>query len=229
MDRARRLWADLARVPVVFPERGEASVVASPGSWMCPPGWAGIVALDGALLATVPEPGMVEPLRGALLRHLDLDLARLARRLPVREVLGPAALAYLDDDDFVAAHGEVEILPAGHPDVLALIASVDERDAAECGLEEVDSPVFVLREGREVIAASGHRTWLDTAAHLSVLTASGHRGRGLARMVASAAVAHALGKGLLPQWRARPEASRRVARALGFQEYGEQISVHLTT
>jgi hypothetical protein len=33
--------------------------------------------------------------------------------------------------------------------------------------------------------------------------------------------------GLLPQWRARPEPSRRVARALGFRELGAQLSIRL--
>ncbi|WP_220505371.1 hypothetical protein [Microbispora sp. H10830] len=44
-------------------------------------------------------------------------------------------------------------------------------------------------------------------------------------MVASAAAADALADGLLPQWRARPEPSRRVARALGFRDTGAQISL----
>lgn len=43
----------------------------------------------------------------------------------------------------------------------------------------------------------------------------------------SAAVAHALTAGLLPQWRARAQASRRVARALGLRELGSQLSVRL--
>ncbi|WP_437441411.1 GNAT family N-acetyltransferase [Streptomyces aureus] len=53
------------------------------------------------------------------------------------------------------------------------------------------------------------------------------RGRRLARHAGSAAVAHALAAGLLPQWRARPPASRRVARSLGFRELGSQLSVRL--
>ncbi|NEB68512.1 GNAT family N-acetyltransferase, partial [Streptomyces fulvissimus] len=51
--------------------------------------------------------------------------------------------------------------------------------------------------------------------------------RGLARQVASEATAHALAAGLLPQWRARPAASRRVAAALGYRELGAQLSVRL--
>lgn len=62
-------------------------------------------------------------------------------------------------------------------------------------------------------------------AHLSVLTAPAARGRGLARVTGSAAVAHALAAGLLPQWRARSLASRRVAAALGFTELGAQLSI----
>jgi hypothetical protein len=53
------------------------------------------------------------------------------------------------------------------------------------------------------------------------------RGRGLARTVGAAAVAHALDAGLLVQWRARAAASRRVAAVLGFRELGTQLSVEM--
>jgi RimJ/RimL family protein N-acetyltransferase len=87
----------------------------------------------------------------------------------------------------------------------------------------------VLRDGGSgaVTAACGYRRWPARLAHLCVLTAPQQRGRGLARTVAGAAVAHALDNGFLPQWRARPEPSRRVARALGFRELGAQLSVRL--
>ncbi|MEO3795898.1 GNAT family N-acetyltransferase [Nonomuraea sp. B10E15] len=228
------------------------SVVVSPKSWMCPPGWTGVVALNGAILATVPSADLVEPVQGALIRHLaraSIDLALLPPQLPVLDLLGPATLAYLEAEDFVAAHTDAEVeslpvghhdvrelvasvdkvesLPVGHHDVRELVASVDKQDADECTLEEITSEAFVIREGRKVVAAAGYQQWLSMAAHVSVLTAREHRGRGLARRVASAAVADALASGLLPQWRARPEPSRRVARALGFREFGSQISIHL--
>jgi len=60
-----------------------------------------------------------------------------------------------------------------------------------------------------------------------VLTAPERRGLGLARVVASAAVADSLANRLLPQWRARPEPSRLVARALGFRELGGQLSIQI--
>ncbi|MES9512173.1 GNAT family N-acetyltransferase [Streptomyces sp. NPDC000609] len=62
-----------------------------------------------------------------------------------------------------------------------------------------------------MVAAAGCRSWPQSVAHLSVLVAPHCRGRRLARAVASAAVAHALDAGLLPQWRARPYPSQRVA------------------
>ena len=230
LDRARLLWAALARVPVTFPGPGDVAVVVSPESWLCPPGWTGVVTLDGAALVTVPDADLAEPLRGALLAgRMDPALlpSLLPARLAVRDVLGPATLAYLDAGDFAPAHTgtRVERLPAGHPDVGALAAAAGEQDAGESGVEEISSAVWVLRDGRDVVAAAGYRPWLDTTAHVSVLTAARYRRRGLARVVASAAVADALARGLLPQWRARPEPSRRVARALGFREAGAQISL----
>ncbi|WP_431925937.1 GNAT family N-acetyltransferase [Nonomuraea jabiensis] len=245
LDRARDLWAGLAGSPVTFPANGDVKVVVSPGSSLCPPGWTGVVTLGGAILATVPDTGLAEPVRRALLDLGDTGLAAPARRtlpdlgdaglarlpglLPVLDVLGPATLAYLDTGDFVPAPATagVDRLPADHPAIRALLASVPAEEADESGLEEISSAAYAVREGRDVLAAAGFRPWLDMAAHVSVLTAPRCRGRGLARLAASAAVADALAIGLLPQWRARPEPSRRVARALGFREHGAQISIRL--
>lgn len=102
-----------------------------------------------------------------------------------------------------------------------------EEDADESGIEDVTSPVFVVRDGAAVVAAAGYRAWPGATAHISVLTDQRLRGRGLAGRVASAAVAHARADGLLPQWRARREASRKVARALGFRALGQQLSLRL--
>ncbi|MET7870730.1 GNAT family N-acetyltransferase [Streptomyces cyaneofuscatus] len=78
-------------------------------------------------------------------------------------------------------------------------------DHRESGLEEITSPVFVVRDGgARVLAAAGYAHWPRGTAHVCVLTAPDARGRGLARQVASEATAHALAAGLLPQWRARP-------------------------
>jgi RimJ/RimL family protein N-acetyltransferase len=113
--------------------------------------------------------------------------------------------------------------------VRGFLSAADPDDAAESGLAEITSPAFAVRDHGQIAAVAGYRDWPCATAHLSVLTATPARGRGLARLVASAAVTHAIGAGKLPQWRARPEPSRRVARALGFREVGSQLSIRLIT
>lgn len=105
--------------------------------------------------------------------------------------------------------------------------AADAGDVEESGIQEITTPAFAVREHGQVVAAAGYRDWPCGTAHLCVLTASAARGRGLARAVASAAVAHAVQQGRLPQWRARLQASRRVAHALGFRELGFQVSIRL--
>ncbi|WP_406457123.1 GNAT family N-acetyltransferase [Streptomyces sp. NBC_00876] len=234
MARARLLWESLAGVPVSFAAAGGPAVVTAPASALCPPGWVGIVLLGDAAVVTAPTDGVAGAIRRALAgvpAPSLTDPGAMARAWPVAEVLGPATLAYLSADDFHPSRpggAEADRLPAGHGDLLRLLASVSEEDAGECGLDEITSPAFVVRDGAAVVAAAGYRDWPGDTAHLCVLTAPHVRGRGLARQVASAATAHALAAGCLPQWRARPAASRGVARALGFRELGTQLSVRGT-
>lgn len=229
---ARELWEDLARVPVSFPPKGGVNVVVSAESRLCPPGWVGVVALGGSAIATAPNERVAETLRAALAGlpvEAMVDAASLHDALPVARVLGPASLSYVSPQGFrpVAAASDVAHLLGDHPAVRGLERAAGHEDAAEAALDEITSPAFVVREHGDVVAAAGYRIWPRRTAHLSVLTAPAARGRGLARTVASAAVAHALAAGLLPQWRARPRASRRVAAALGFEELGVQLSVEL--
>ncbi|MBZ4322873.1 GNAT family N-acetyltransferase [Streptomyces huiliensis] len=229
--RARDLWTELASAPVRFPSAARVRVALSPRSRLCPPSWTGIVVLGDAGIATVPNERDAELMAGAA-RKLPpeelVDPDRLHRVLPVLDVLGPASLSYLDPADFRPRHEgtTVEVMPRG--DWLStLLARTGEADAEESGLADITSPACVLRDGDDVIAAAGFRAWPRSVAHLSVLVAPDRRGRGLARTVASAAVAHALDAGWLPQWRARTRPSQRVARALEFRELGVQLSIRL--
>ncbi|MEU6440528.1 GNAT family N-acetyltransferase [Streptomyces sp. NPDC047046] len=224
---ARELWAELAGIPGEFPSTpGGVRVAVAPDSRLCPSGWVGVVTLGGASLVTVPDEAAAEPLRGTR----ALTEAALRERLPVGAVLGPAALSYVSGDAFrpVAPGGpQVEQLPSGLVDLAELERAAGEEDAGEADLGGITSPVFVVHEHGRPVAASGYAHWPHRTAHLCVLTAPGTRGRGLARTTASAATAHALAAGLLPQWRARPPASRRVAATLGYLELGTQLSLRL--
>lgn len=233
--RARLLWTHCAAVPVQFPAAGEVAVVVSPQSMMCPRGWVGIAVIGDAAIATAPTDEAAATVRRELSGMSIADLVngrRVLKALPTQRALGPAALAYLDEADFrptsEPAFGEVGRVPVDDPVLRAFDASVPQEDADEAAILDVTSPAFVVRDGDRVIAASGYRTWPCGIAHIAVLTAPEARGRGLAKATGAVATRHALDAGLTPQWRARPPASRRVARALGFRELGTQISVLLS-
>ncbi|MFF3766694.1 GNAT family N-acetyltransferase [Streptomyces sp. NPDC001922] len=232
LDRAREPWIELAVKPVRFSATDGVNVAVSPGSRLCPPLWTGIVVLGDAGIVTVPSDRIAELMAGAA-RKLSyqeiVDADRLREVLPVLDVLGPASLFYLDRADFQPMHAgaAVEEVPGDDDGLAALLARAGEEDAGESGLDDITSPACVLRDGDDVVAAAGYGAWSQSVAHLSVLVAPHCRGRGLARAVASAAVARALDAGLLPQWRARPHPSKRVALALGFRELGAQLSTRL--
>lgn len=231
VDRARELWTELAGVPIAFPAAVGIEVVVSPGSRLCPPGWAGIVALGGSGIATAPDDGVAAALRNALAKlpvDAVTDVDRLDTELAVVDVLGPATLAYLDEREFRPVAGAVEALAADHDDVSGLLASVPEEEADESGIAEISSLAYVIRNGSEIAAVAGYKRWPASVAHVCVLSAPQHRGRGLARAAASGAVTDALTNGLLPQWRARLVQSRRIAQALGFRELGAQLSVRIS-
>lgn len=232
LGRARRIWQGLAGAPVQFGALG-LDVVVAPDSLLCPPGWSGVVVLGDAAIATAPTEEDAEVVRrvcGSLPVGSMTGGRTLRDRLSPAEMRGPATLAFCDDDGFRRADGDraaAEGIPGDHPDLRTFLGAVPPDDADESGLAEITSPAFVVRIGGSVVAAAGYQRWPGDAAHLGVLTSPGHRERGLARVAASAAVADALAVGLLPQWRARSEPSRRVARALGFERLGAQVSFRL--
>ena len=231
--RARGLWEHLASAPVSFAPEGGVRVVVSADSGMCPPGWVGAVVLGGSAIVTAPGEPAAATVRAALsglpaASVADADTVRAL--LSVARLLGPAALAYVSADGFrpVPPGGPtVAQLPGDHPALRSLEQLAGTEDAEEAGLDEITSPAFAVRENGRVVAAAGYRRWPSRTAHISVLTAPDCRGQGLARVAGSAATAHALAADLLPQWRARVPASRRVALALGFRELGAQLSIEL--
>jgi GNAT acetyltransferase len=230
--RVRADWERLAGVPVVFAP--VLSVAVSPRSRLCPPGWVGLVVIADAAIATVPDAGTAQIMQQALsiVPAASLtDLGVLNSELVITDMLGPATLAYLDAADFRPPSGpaSTETLDLSDPALGPLRSDAATGDLDESGIVEITSPAFVIREQDQIVAAAGYRDWPGQVAHMSVLTAAHTRGRGLGSVAASAAVAHALRENKLPQWRARPQASRQIARRLGFQELGSQVSLRLAT
>lgn len=172
---------------------------------------------------------LIEQALGGLPAASLTDAYVLRSRLPVAAILGPASLAYLDPAEFRPQPGDAVVTPLSpdNPSFRQFVLAADPGEVEESGIDEITSPAFAVRERGQVVAAVGYRDWPRHTAHLSALTVAVARDRGLARAAASAAVAHALADGKLPQWRAHPMASRRVARALGFSELGFQVSIRL--
>jgi len=228
--RSRALWEGLASAPAEFAPT--LRVVVSPGSRLCPPRWVGLVVIADEVLATAPAAGVASTVQQALeaLPAASLTDARILRsQLQVAEMLGPACLAYLDPGAFRPQRAPVAVrqLQLRDRDLREFITRSGCEDIDESGIDEITSPAFAAWQRGTITSVAGYRHWPGGVAHLSVMTAAAARGQGLARAVASAAVAHAIQHGKLPQWRARLEASRRIARSLGFQELGSQVSVHI--
>lgn len=229
--RARILWETMAGAPVEF--AAVVKVATSAGSHLCPPGWTGIVVIDGAAIAVAPDPGAAREVQRALhgLPAASLtDAGLLSARLRILQVLGPAALAYLDPADFRPQDGSArtDALDPSDPELEEFLAAEHPAEVDESGVREISSAAFAVRERGRLAAVAGYSDWPCRTAHLCVLTGASARGRGLARIAASAAAGHALSEGMLPQWRARVEPSKRVARALGFRELGSQLSIRVS-
>jgi hypothetical protein len=234
ISAARSLWSGLAGDRLRFGDG--VTVVLEPRSQLCPEGFVGVVSIGDGVLATVPAPGLAAPV-AAVLESVPIGGATMVSTFEaafdVGALLGPAALAYVDAAAFrpvVLRQGwRIERVAPDSARFTAFLAGSPSDEADESGLADATSAVALVLDGDDtVIAASGWHTWPRRTAHVGVLTAPHTRCRGAGRAAASAAVTEALAAGLLPQWRARIPASRRVASALGFIEVGAQLSLQVT-
>jgi GNAT superfamily N-acetyltransferase len=235
---ARALWGGLAGSP--WTDDG-VHVRVAPASRLCPDGFVGVVTIGAGALVTVPDEALLDPARAVVLDAPVADLTDPAtwRDLVPDVLLGPARLAYARPGDLHDGSGRhpgsgsgdqpappVELVAPDDAGVRALLAEVPPDEADESGVDGVTSPTAVERDdaGR-VVAAAGWVAWPGGAAHVCVLVAPEVRGRGAAVRVGRAAVAHAWSEGRLVQWRARPGPSVSVARRLGLQDLGAQLSL----
>ena len=222
-------WRRLAGATDVSANDAQLHVVVNPESGVAPRGWAGIIAIGDVVTATVPVTEFYEPFAVALDAITSEDLvtpAALIERLPpVSATLGPAYLFYPPAGYAVPTTAGEE---AHRQQIDGLIAAAAPEDLDESGIAHIESAAFVSRaDDGNIVSACGYRRWPNGVAHISALTHPDHRGRGHGFRAASAAVAAAIAEELLPQWRARPIESRRLALALGLDVLGAQLSLQL--
>ncbi|MYV60998.1 GNAT family N-acetyltransferase, partial [Streptomyces sp. SID4931] len=166
VSRARTLWQELAAEPgAAFGTPGRPTVLVSPGSALAPPSWVGVVTVGDGALITAPTDRAADASRSALtgLETAELtDPATVARRLPVADTLGPAALGYLAPEalrPIGRTAAPTMCLSPQHATIRALLTEAGPSDAGDSGLADVTSPVFVVRGGTEVLAAAGYEHW----------------------------------------------------------------------
>lgn len=229
MKFGARLVVDAWRQLAGAQPEGQLRVVVNPESWLAPPGWVGIVAIGDVITASVPRAELEEPVQAALAgvaghEATSVD-ALLARMPPATATLGPAQLFYPPGNfEPLDAEGERAV----ETEIARLLAAAAPEDLGESGLAHIESAAFVSRAPDGAVAsACGYQRWPNGVAHLFVLTHPEHRRRGHGRRAAAAATASAVAEGLLPQWRARPTASQRLALELGLVRMGAQLSVQL--
>jgi GNAT superfamily N-acetyltransferase len=224
VDEVEAAWARLARLDHLEP----LQITVAAESAICPPGWIGILRLGGTITVVVPSDALARQARDAFAElppseatHPDVVEAHFPQAVETR---GPAWLFYPTTRRRLPVDPDVE---TAAPDALQpLLEALTQADRDECGLASITSEASVVRgRGSRIVAACGHREWPNGVAHLCIATHPDHRRAGHAEAVGAAAIDRAFDEGLIPQWRARPEASKRLAGKLGFVELGSQLSL----
>jgi GNAT superfamily N-acetyltransferase len=222
------MWRSFATSETAFENEGVV-VVAADDHRLSPRGWVGVVVLGDAAVVATPR-RLVERVETALASVSDLASLTSPESISASfgtlvGSRGPALLLYGDvaPPSSGAVVGPLAVTDRRVEEVLAG-AATEERE--ESGLALVDSGVFVASDGGRAVSASGWRIWPAGIAHMSVLTASTHRGLGYGLAAASAALQRASTSGLVFQWRAAETnaASIALGTKLGLAVLGRQFS-----
>ena len=141
----------------------------------------------------------------------------------VEKIVGTVRLAYADEQvaDLAPTDGVVQIEDRDRRQ-RALFAGADPDEWLEASGDEPSDLRYAAGVRKTVLAVAMLRFWDDTVGHIGVFTDKRARGRGLAGVVASAAVLETLRRGYIAQWQSRVDnhASARVAHKLGFETLG---------
>lgn len=220
---AHRLWEERLGAPMGTLGTSGVSFVAWPGHDA-----AVVLDLGGSLLVAGPEEAITR-LRRLPRKHLvdsDAVVSALSRLRP--RIIGRALLGYADQWTFTPAPDAHGVRPADLGTVGRVFSQCDAADPDESGLADM-SAWFVAEEDGVPVAAAGYEEWPQGIAHCGVAVGGEHRGRGVGRSVASAAVGHALAEHAVVQWRSRDStmASTRLGERLGFVQLGTQTAFDL--
>jgi RimJ/RimL family protein N-acetyltransferase len=186
-----------------------------------------VVSFEGDRFVRTP-PHLASFVRDDPPVELDALAARLGDFVVRRS--GTAWLAYGEPSSLQLVEApDVVPITDGDP----MLAELETRAIADEWLEASADEACVARVGvvqdSALAAVATMQIWDDAVGHFGVYTQHEARGRGLATRTASAVIADALARDLVPQWRARVgnDASAALCERLGFVPAGHQIFVRV--
>lgn len=161
------------------------------------------------------------------------NAAFLARTFVISSdhVTGPAWVGFADKGGFKPVKSDARLLsPADEAAMRELAEGCGETAWKQSKIAVDRQTNFGLFAGGKLVAASGYLNLAGQLAYIGVITHPDHRGKGYARMVASASMAHALEFNLVPMWRTLDahESAIKLAVTLGFEKYAATYDVQLT-
>jgi GNAT superfamily N-acetyltransferase len=220
-------WSsDLAMPPDLHPRPGEVQVLAQAM-------YAGVQFFhrDDWLVIAAP-PHRADGI-AARVRHLPIgeifSVAFVERLLSpdVGMILGPAHVSYADAATFCPSptNGCRPLTADEAADCDALAAALSTTELEQSGFEAHKQPAFGAFTNGVLCAVASYEIWEPRIAPITVATHPAHRRGGHGRAVVSALADHALGQGLVLQYRALAANVNSLAlgRSLGFQHYCSTI------
>jgi RimJ/RimL family protein N-acetyltransferase len=231
LERIKVLWRDLTEASSGFAGNG-LTIAGSDTHRASPPGWTGIVELQGDVVVACPV-NRVEWVRRTLTdvrpdrliepRHVD-------RLLHPTDTIGPALLFYgrISTPRPPTPTRVIGPLDIADPRVRAVFEATSQAERDETGFDETTSGAYVaLGDDGNPASVCGWSEWPHLIAQMSSFTAMPYRRKGYGRVAAMRALEAACERDLLPQWRAahRNSASIALAHRLGLVLVGHQYSV----
>lgn len=201
------------------------------GIWILCVGEHPLISLPSSLMSTLAEQAATWS------RAVVADEAALLSQLApveVRKIVGPAFIGYgtTAQLDLASASVARELTADDATAITALRAACSEEEWEHGGSDIRHDPCFGAHdESGELCALAGYKLWDAKMAHISIVTTPERRHRGYATAAVASAASHALAHELYPQYRtlASNQASMRIARRLGFLEYGFSVYVKLAS
>lgn len=173
------------------------------------------------------------PTLAAATRDLDASDALDRRRWPdllpddsITVIHGPSVHAYLDS--VAELPDPDDVVEVDHEALAELRAACPAAEWAEGGFGDTGR-VFGLYRSGMLVAAGNLTDWRDVPSDIGLITHPDHRGRGYGLRVGAFAARFAIAAAGIARYRALADnaASRRIARRLGFAEYGGNLMIRL--